>query len=123
MWNHSTVIWGARMTEPESMTQVREEAGRGKGGKGKTIIKRSKTEATSRRDAPVESRQSQNTNTRQIAETASAGGDTRDPQTIAKIQERAYALFEERGREHGRDLEHWLEAERQVTGSSDHCDR
>jgi hypothetical protein len=111
------------MTEPESMTQVREEAGRGKGGKGKTIIKRSKTEATSRQDAPVESRQSQNTNTRQIAETASAGGETRDPQTIAKIQERAYALFEERGREHGRDLEHWLEAERQVTGSSDHCDR
>ena len=104
------------MTEPESMTQVREEAARGKGGKGKTIIKRSKGETPSREDAPVESRQSQDT--RQAAE-ASAGGDTRDPQTIAKIKERAYGLFEERGREHGHELEHWLEAERQITGSSD----
>ena len=106
------------MTEPESMmTQVREEAAKGKGGKGKTIIKRSKMETPSREDASVESRRS--ANRRQDAE-ASAGGDTPDPQTIAKIQERAYGLFEERGREHGHDLEHWLEAERQIT---DRCDR
>ena len=108
------------MTERESMTQVREDAARGKGGKGKTIIKRGKTEPSPRQEAPVESCPSQNG--RQDAE-ASGGGDTRDPHTIARIQERAYALFEERGREHGRDLEHWLEAERQITGSSDRCDR
>lgn len=106
------------MTEPESVTQVREEAARGKGGKGKTIAKRPKTEAPSRQEAPVESRQSQP----QEAE-ASSGGDTRDLQTIAKIQERAYRLFEERGREHGHELEHWLEAEREITGPSDRCDR
>jgi len=30
------------------------------------------------------------------------------------IQERAYFLFESRGREHGHDLDHWLEAEEQI---------
>lgn len=104
------------------MTQVRDEAARGKGGKGKAIIKRDKTESSSRQDTPVETRSSQNG--RQDAKaSAGAGADTRDPQTIARIQERAYALFEETGREHGRDLEHWLEAERQITGSSDRCER
>jgi hypothetical protein len=42
---------------------------------------------------------------------------------MAKIRQRAYGLFEAAGREHGHDLEHWLEAERQVTGSSDRCER
>ena len=108
------------MTEPESMTQVREEAARGKGGKGKTIVKRPKTETPSRQEAPVESRQSQD---KPPEAEGSSGGNTRDVQTIAKIQERAYRLFEERGREHGHELEHWLEAEREITGPSDRCDR
>jgi hypothetical protein len=108
------------MTEPESMSQVREDAARGKGGKGKTIIKRGKTEPSVGQEAPVENRPSQNG--RKHAE-APAGADTRDPETTARIQERAYALYQERGREHGRDLEHWLEAERQITGSSDRCER
>ena len=108
------------MTEPESATQVREEAARGKGGKGKTIVKRSKTEAPSRQQAPVESRQSQD---KPPEAEGSSGGDMRDVQTIAKIQERAYRLFEERGREHGHELEHWLEAEREITGPLDRCDR
>jgi DUF2934 family protein len=42
-----------------------------------------------------------------------------DPQIFVKIQERAYWLFQAAGFKHGHDLEHWLEAERQVTGSSD----
>jgi len=102
------------------MTQVREEAARGKGGKGKTIVKRAKTETPLRQEATVESRQSQE---RPEEAEASSGGDTRDLQTIAKIQERAYRLFEERGREHGHELEHWLEAEREIAGPSDRCDR
>jgi hypothetical protein len=32
-------------------------------------------------------------------------------------------LFEAAGRQHGHDLEHWLEAERQIAGSSDRCER
>jgi hypothetical protein len=32
----------------------------------------------------------------------------------ARISERAYALYEERGREDGHALEHWLAAEHQV---------
>lgn len=32
----------------------------------------------------------------------------------ARISERAYALYEEHGRENGRDLEDWLVAEQQV---------
>jgi Protein of unknown function (DUF2934) len=34
--------------------------------------------------------------------------------TQARIQQRAYELFEARGWEHGRDVEDWLEAEQQV---------
>lgn len=34
-----------------------------------------------------------------------------------KIRERAYLLFEACGCQHGHDLEHWLEAERQVATS------
>ena len=32
------------------------------------------------------------------------------------IAQRAYQRFEQRGREHGHDLEDWLEAERELTG-------
>jgi len=32
-----------------------------------------------------------------------------------RIAERAFLLYEERGFRHGNDLEHWFEAERQVT--------
>ena len=34
-----------------------------------------------------------------------------------RIAQRAYERFEERGREHGRDLEDWLEAEREIAES------
>jgi hypothetical protein len=44
---------------------------------------------------------------------------SRDPQLISRIQQRAYVLFQACGCEHGHDLEHWLEAERQITGSFD----
>ncbi len=40
-----------------------------------------------------------------------------------RIQQRAYVLFQACGCEHGHDLEHWLEAERQITGLLDHSDR
>ncbi len=32
------------------------------------------------------------------------------------IRKRAYQLFEERGGEHGHDIEDWLRAESQITG-------
>jgi len=32
-----------------------------------------------------------------------------------QIRERAYELYEERGREHGHDLEDWLCAEQEIT--------
>lgn len=32
-----------------------------------------------------------------------------------QVQQRAYELFLERGCEHGRDIEDWLEAERELT--------
>jgi hypothetical protein len=34
-----------------------------------------------------------------------------------RIAKRAYERFEERGREHGRDLEDWLDAEREIAES------
>lgn len=35
--------------------------------------------------------------------------------TSEEISSRAYELYVERGREHGHDLEDWLQAEREVT--------
>jgi len=108
------------MNEPESMAHVRDEAIRGKGGKGKAIIKRGKTEAPSRpQEASGESRRSES---QQPAPSGSGGKGEGDPQMLINIQQRAYGLFEAGGREHGHDLEHWLEAERQITGSSDRCE-
>jgi len=34
-----------------------------------------------------------------------------------RVAQRAYQRFEERGGEHGRDVEDWLEAERELRGS------
>jgi hypothetical protein len=39
------------------------------------------------------------------------------PPTEADVRERAYQLFLARGAEPGRDLEDWLQAERELTGS------
>ena len=36
-----------------------------------------------------------------------------------RIQERAYELFVEGGCEHGHDLEHWLQAEAELTAKVD----
>ena len=101
---------GARMTEPESMTQTR-----GKSGKAKAVFKRSKSEApseTASRERQEQGRSS-STNSRRD-ETPSE----QDPHIIARIQQRAYWLYEASGFEEGRALEHWLEADRQVTGSA-----
>lgn len=40
------------------------------------------------------------------------------PDLHARIRERAYLLFESSGYQHGRALDHWLEAERQVADSN-----
>jgi len=55
---------------------------------------------------PVESRSTENTITNQP--------DEHSQDFRARISERAYALYEEHGREDGHALEDWLEAERQV---------
>jgi oligoendopeptidase F len=44
--------------------------------------------------------------------TKQAAKSTDDPQE--EIRRRAYELYEQRGRENGRDLEHWLQAESEV---------
>ena len=54
----------------------------------------------------AESRSNQKTGTNQL--------DGHSQDLLARISERAYALYEERGRVDGHALEHWLEAERQV---------
>jgi hypothetical protein len=43
----------------------------------------------------------------------------RDQDVIERIRQHAYLLFLAAGGEHGHDVEHWLEAERQIMGSSD----
>jgi hypothetical protein len=84
----------------------------GKTGKHKATIKRGKSGATPRKpEAPARRHDS----TESQATQAVPG--ERYPDVYYKIQERAYWLFESGGRQHGHDLEHWLEAERQVIGS------
>jgi Protein of unknown function (DUF2934) len=56
---------------------------------------------------PVESRSNEKTGTHQL--------DGHSQDLRARILERAYALYEECGRMDGYALEHWLEAERQVS--------
>jgi len=36
-----------------------------------------------------------------------------------RISRRAYELYEQRGRQEGRDLEDWLKAEQQLVGAAD----
>lgn len=55
------------------------------------------------------------TETAEMTGPPSGRAETRPSDLHAKIQERAYLLFESSGYQHGHDLEHWLEAERQVT--------
>jgi Protein of unknown function (DUF2934) len=39
------------------------------------------------------------------------------PNLEEEIRRLAYELYEERGREHGRDIDDWVRAEAEVTGS------
>jgi hypothetical protein len=109
------------MAERESVSQVRatQESTRGKGGKGKAIIKRSKEASPGRPEDTAESRRSAEQRPRDLG---NQDTEARDLQLTAKIQERAYRLYEAEGFQEGRALEHWLEAERQITGSSDRVD-
>lgn len=59
---------------------------------------------------PVESRHNENTSNNQL--------DEHFQDIHARISERAYALYEEHGREDGHALENWLEAEQQVLNQS-----
>jgi hypothetical protein len=97
------------MTERDSVTQVRgsQEATRGKGGKDKAVFKRGRGDTPSRET--MENAKGRPSGQEQAVE----------PEVKARIQQRAYRLFEAGGFEHGHDLEHWLEAERQITGSSE----
>jgi hypothetical protein len=111
------------MNEREGMTHVREgqERARAKGGKGKTVNKRSK-------DTPVQQQEAQAEDGRLASEQqphseGSQGKEAQDPHLMARIQQRAYHLFEAAGFQHGHDLEHWLEAERQIAGTSNRPER
>ena len=47
-------------------------------------------------------------------------GASKGAQTQNRIARRAYALYEQGGRQNGRALEDWLNAERQVVGAAGH---
>lgn len=106
------------MTNQESTTQASgsQESLRSKSGKSKAIFKRSKPERSSE-DSPKSAGASDDQSLREASDLMPNG--ERDPQMVIKIQERAYWLFQAGGFKHGHDLEHWLEAERQVAASSD----
>jgi len=111
------------MTEPDSAMQIRavSEATRSKAGKAKSVIKRGKA-GTPSREQPEEVG-GRGEAIRQPDPGVSPATPSGDPHLMARIQQRAYVLFKACGCEHGHDLEHWLEAERQITGSPDRSDR
>lgn len=94
---------------------------KGSSNKGKTIVRRNKGETPSREQ--TEQMEARRGADRQPDPGVSRATPSRDPHLIARIQQRAYVLFKACGCEHGHDLEHWLEAERQISGSSEHSDR
>jgi hypothetical protein len=47
------------------------------------------------------------------------GDSSQNPVTVSEIRERAYTLFTSCGCQQGHDLDHWLEAERQIKESAD----
>lgn len=65
-----------------------------------------------------------------VRETATSKGSQKAEQTgptiqvskadwdYERISRRAYELYEQRGRQEGRDLEDWLKAEQQLVGSA-----
>ena len=112
------------MTEQDSAMQIRagSEATRSKGGKGgKAVIKRSNAETPS--PGQAEQMEARRKPDRQPDPRGSHATQSRDPHLITRIEQRAYVLFQACGCEHGHDLEHWLEAERQITGSPEHSNR
>lgn len=108
------------MNEPESVTHARggAETSRNK-GKTKAVIKRSKSETPSKAQPEQVTESRRPEQEREPVPPASTEAQPQDPNVIVRIQQRAYGLFEAGGREHGHDLEHWLEAERQITGTSE----
>jgi hypothetical protein len=104
------------MTEQNNTTHVDDESSRSK--KRKAIVQSSKTKASpgSTRGAGGAS-QAQTVKAATISEPLV--NHERDRHIFIKIQERAYSFFQASGFKHGHDLEHWLEAEKQVLGSSD----
>jgi hypothetical protein len=82
--------------------------------KRKAIVQTSKMTAS-----PVATRSCAGASQTQTVKTSeSLVNRERDPHIFIKVQERAYSLFQASGFKHGHDLEHWLEAEKQVVGSS-----
>ncbi|MGQ0810811.1 MAG: DUF2934 domain-containing protein [Nitrospiraceae bacterium] len=51
----------------------------------------------------------------QIDEEPDFGVGTKEAERQARIAQQAYALYAQEGYHDGHDVEHWLEAERQVT--------
>jgi hypothetical protein len=47
-----------------------------------------------------------------------AGNVRTEPNLEEAIRRRAHEIYEERGREDGRDVEDWLHAEAEITGTS-----
>ena len=77
---------------------------------------RSAVDASTRRQAPVGGEQSA-TVPASRARNAERSGQTRE-----RIAQRAYELYQAGGYEQGRELEHWLAAEREVMGEDNDWD-
>jgi hypothetical protein len=54
----------------------------------------------------------------QDANTGNAANIVTDPNLEEQIRRRAYALYEQRGREDGHDVDDWLRAEAELTAQT-----
>ena len=104
------------MTEQNNTTHVNDESSHSK--RRKAIVQSSKTKASPR--AIRGSGSEYQAQTVKKATSAPLVNHKRDPHIFIKIQERAYSLFQASGFKHGHDLEHWLEAEREILQERPH---
>lgn len=92
---------------------------RAKSSTRKTVAKDNKAKTDAVRIEATRQRQIDEVTGRTIPDLSEAPpGNVAQPGVVQKIRECAYWLFVSGGYQHGHDIQHWLEAERQVLDSA-----
>jgi hypothetical protein len=91
----------------------REMNSRAHSGRQRSVGDRRRAPRSVEREADAVARELPRQDEREIADTSSVPEGS-PPSRLDRISQRAYAIYQARGGEHGRSLDDWLEAERQI---------